>query len=86
MKCMQIMAEDVIPHFRAPDGKPSYARRDRLGPLTRSEQAATVPEPALRPVARLDGGGLVETETAYIPEVLNGGGNGARPASTEKVG
>jgi hypothetical protein len=60
----------VIPHFREPDGKPSYMREDRPGAITRTEQAATVDRPALRPRARLGGDGLVETELAHIPEVL----------------
>ena len=76
MKCLQIMAEDVIPHFRAPDGKPSYAREDRPGALTRTEHAATVDKPELRPRARLDGDGLVDTQLAYIPEVREQAGNG----------
>ena len=42
LKCMQIMAEEVIPHFREPDGKPSYLRGDRPGAITRTEHAATV--------------------------------------------
>jgi len=85
MKCMQIMAEEVIPHFRAPDGKPSYMRADRPGAMTRSEHAATVARPELRPRARIDGNGLVETETAYIPELA--GGNGADPQQAqEQVG
>src|SRR5215208_1029673 len=86
MKCMQIMAEEVIPHFRAPDGKPSYAREDRPGALTLTEQAATVERPALQPRARLDGGGLVETRTAHIPEVANGSGNGVQPSRAGKIG
>ena len=68
MKCLQIMAEEVIPHFREPDGKPTM-REDRPG--------ATTPPSMWRPSrgraaapARFDGDGLVETELAYIPEVL----------------
>jgi hypothetical protein len=88
MKCMQIMAEEVIPHFREPDGKPSYLRADPPGALTRTEHAATVERPKLRPRARLDGDGLVETELAHIPEVVKGTApNGGAPAqSEEKVG
>ena len=90
MKCLQIMAEEVIPHFREPDGKPSYARRDRPGAMTLTEHAATVDRPTLRPRARLDGDGLVETELAHIPEVLERASNGSDPerkrgkAATEK--
>ena len=83
MKCMQIMAEEVIPHFREPDGKPSYAREEPLAARTRSEQAATVAQPELQPVARLDGGGLVETKTAYIPELAQR--NGGEPVRTQET-
>jgi hypothetical protein len=79
MKSMQIMAEDVIPHFRAPDGKPSYAREDRLGPMTLTEHAATVGKPELRPRARLGGDGLSDTELAYIPELAERQANGGDP-------
>jgi hypothetical protein len=44
-----------------------------------------VEKPALRPRARLDGGGLVDTQLAYIPELAsNGTGNGAEPARAEE--
>jgi hypothetical protein len=86
MKCMQIMAEEVIPHFRAPDGKPSYMRTERPGSLTLTEHAATVERPKLRPRARLDGDGLVETELAHIPEVSEATPNGGRAATEGKVG
>jgi len=68
MKNTQLMAEEVIPHFRAPDGKPSWARTEPLGPPTLAEQAATVEQPARQPVARLDGS-LVETRRAYLEEM-----------------
>ena len=68
MKNTYLMAETVIPHFRDPDGKPSWMRADPLGPATLTEHAATVPEPRLRPVARLNGS-LVETQRAYLEEM-----------------
>jgi alkanesulfonate monooxygenase SsuD/methylene tetrahydromethanopterin reductase-like flavin-dependent oxidoreductase (luciferase family) len=85
MKCMQIMAEDVIPHFRAPDGKPSYMRAEPAGAPTLTQYAATVERPKLRPRARLDGDGLVETELAHIPETLEATPNGGSGATQEKV-
>jgi hypothetical protein len=84
MKCMQLMAEEVIPHFREPDGRPSYARGDRPGPMTRTEHFATVGKPELRPRARLDGRGFADTELAYIPELADGAANGAAPESAEE--
>ena len=85
MKCLQIMAEEVIPHFREPDGKPSYMRAERPGPRTLTEHAATVGRPELRPRARLDGDGLVETELAHIPETIEAAPNGGAAATQEKV-
>ena len=43
------MAEEVIPHFREPDGKPMWAKEERLGKHTLTEHAATVGEPAIAP-------------------------------------
>jgi hypothetical protein len=62
------MAEEVLPHFREPDGKPSWARSEPLGAATLTEQAATVGKPDLQPVARLNGS-LVETRRAYLEEL-----------------
>jgi hypothetical protein len=70
IKNTQMMAEEVIPHFREPDGKPTWARQDRPAVATRTEHAATVGRPERTPIARLNGGGFVETERAYIPEVV----------------
>ena len=70
------MAEEVIPHFREPDGKPSWAKEDRLGPMTRTEYAATVGQPERRPLVRLDGR-LVDAELAYATEEgIHGRGGG----------
>jgi hypothetical protein len=68
MKNTQLMAEEVIPHFRAPDGKPSWMREEPLGPVTLTEHAATVGKPDLQPVARLNGS-LEETRRAYLEEM-----------------
>ena len=76
-KNMHLTAEEVIPHFREPDGKPTWARQDRLGAATVTEQAATVGRPPLKPVARLDGAGFTDTRTAHVPELADASGNGA---------
>jgi hypothetical protein len=68
MKNTYLMAEQVIPHFREPDGKPSWMREDPLGVATLTEHAATVGSPELQPVARLNGS-LVETQRAYLEEL-----------------
>jgi hypothetical protein len=76
----------VIPHFRAPDGKPSYAREDRPGAMTLTEHAATVKKPELQPRARLDGNGLIETQFAHIPEVIDAANGGEPEKAAEKAG
>jgi hypothetical protein len=59
-------------------------RADSLGATTRTEHAATVAQPTLRPRARLDGVGLVDTELAHIPEVIErASGNGGAPERSE---
>jgi hypothetical protein len=80
MKNTYLMAEEVIPHFREPDGKPSWAREEPLGAATLTEHAATAGKPELRPVARLNGD-LVDTQTAYLHEhqTTDGSGNGVAP-------
>jgi alkanesulfonate monooxygenase SsuD/methylene tetrahydromethanopterin reductase-like flavin-dependent oxidoreductase (luciferase family) len=69
LKNMEIMAEQVIPHFRAPDGKPVWAREERPAPSTQAERAARFGKtpPA---IARLDGVGFVDTTIAHVPELL----------------
>jgi hypothetical protein len=75
MKNTQLMAEEVIPHFREPDGKPAWAKEERLGVFTRTEHAAQVGQPELAPLAKLNGD-YTDTRTAYIPER---GADGAQP-------
>jgi hypothetical protein len=85
LKNMEIMAEQVIPHFRAPDGKPVWAREERPAPLTQTELAAQHGRPP-RPMARLDGVGLVDTSVAHVQEELDAAraaGNGGAPTPTE---
>jgi len=73
MKNMQILAEEVMPHFREADGKPTYARTDRVGPRTVAEHASLVGRPKLEPVVRLADGRDLDTRTAHVPEVLGDG-------------
>ncbi len=86
LKSMQIMAEQVTPHFRDPDGKPSYAKQDRPGVMTRTEHAATVGRPERRPLVHLDGGPPVDAETAYVAELFERGhGPGEQPGGNGSV-
>jgi len=64
-----MLAEEVIPHFRPPDGKPVWAREERPAPHTLSEHAATVGKPKTAPLVRLDGVGLIDSTTAHVPEL-----------------
>jgi len=68
-KNMEMLAEEVIPHFRPPDGKPVWAREERPAPHTLSEHAATVGKPKTAPLVRLDGVGLIDSTTAHVPEL-----------------
>ena len=71
MKNMQIMAEEVIPHFRAADGKPAWAREDRPAPMTAAEHAAVVGHPKLEPVVRLADGTDLPARTGHVPELAD---------------
>ncbi len=73
MKNMQIMAEQVMPAFREPDGKPDHLREDRPVAETHSGRAATIAAPALQPVVRLSDGRDLPTATGHIAEVLADG-------------
>ncbi len=88
LKNMEILAEQVVPHFRAPDGKPVWAREERATPHTLAELAAQHGRPE-RPLVRLDGVGLVDSTTAHVPEILDAAhaatGNG-KPGAPEHVG
>ncbi len=62
-------AEEVIPSFRASDGKPVWAREERPAVHTLTEHAATVGKPKAAPLVRMDGVGLVDSATAHVPEL-----------------
>ncbi len=71
MKNLQIMAEEVIPHFRDPDGKPEYARSERTAPHTVTELAAVYGRPRIEATLRLADGTDIPTATAHVPEVAD---------------
>ena len=71
LKNMQIMPEDGSPHCRrATAGRPVWALAEPAVPATASEFAATVPEPALAPKARLNGG-YIDGRTGHLAEVAD---------------
>ena len=71
MKNMQIMAEEVMPHFRDPDGKPVWAKTERVAPHTHAEHAALVGRPKIEPKARVAGDEYLDGRTGHIPEVID---------------
>lgn len=68
-KNLTIFAEEVMPRFRGPGGKPSWDRTDRAGFRTRSEYGATVGEPRFVPQSIVEGVGPVDIRTAHVPEL-----------------
>ena len=71
MKNMYLFAEEVMPHFRDPDGKPTWAKSESLVPTTYSEHAAVVGKPKLLPKARIGVDEYLDSLTGYIPEVID---------------
>ena len=70
MKNMQIMAEEVMPHFRQPDGKPIWAREEPKVPTTLSEQAATI-KPKLAPRVRIAEDTFIDPRVGHLPEEMD---------------
>ena len=68
-KNMTLFAEEVMPRFRPPGGKPVWDRSEGAGFKTISEYGAQVEEPLARPTVRLHGTGVVDIRTAHVPEL-----------------
>jgi hypothetical protein len=66
---MTIFAEEVMPRFRAPGGKPIWDQSGGEAWKTISEYGARVEEPLARPTARVAGTGIVDIRTAHVPEL-----------------
>jgi hypothetical protein len=62
-KSMTLFAEEVIPRFREPDGKPVWARADDRLPRTNAEWAA-VGQQRATPRVGMPGDGVVDLEAA----------------------
>ena len=88
MKNMAMIAEEVMPHFRAPDGKPVWAKEERAAPFTRSELAAQKGKPPTARV-RIDGAGYIDPAVGHIPELMDAAkasnGDGRSRADTEET-
>lgn len=70
-KSLTMMAEEVIPHFRGPGGKPVWAQDDMRPAPTHAEFGATrnpVPAESI-PKTRIPGVGVVDLRTAHIEEL-----------------
>ncbi len=70
VKNMHLFAEEVMPYFREPDGKPVWAREEPALPATAAERSALVPKPPLQPKALVDDVYL-DARTGWLPEVLD---------------
>ncbi|HTX47122.1 MAG TPA: LLM class flavin-dependent oxidoreductase [Solirubrobacteraceae bacterium] len=69
-KSMGLFAEQVMPRFRPPGGRPIWARgEDRRKYTTASECAALAGAPRAIPAARLADGTIVDVRTAHVPEL-----------------
>ncbi|HWI22031.1 MAG TPA: LLM class flavin-dependent oxidoreductase [Baekduia sp.] len=69
-KTLAIFAEEVMPHFRPPGGKPVWARGEDSRPfMTASECAAVTGGAKAIAAAQLADGSLVDTRTAHVPEL-----------------
>ena len=69
LKCMQILSEEVFPHFRE-NGKPVWQNAPRPAPHTVSEFAARENSPAYQPSIRMEAGAApVDPRLAHVPEI-----------------
>lgn len=68
-KSMTLFAEEVMPKFRAPGGRPAWDKTERAGYRTISEYGATVGVPPFVPQSVVEGVGPVDIRTAHIPEL-----------------
>ncbi|TDD82846.1 LLM class flavin-dependent oxidoreductase [Actinomadura rubrisoli] len=68
-KSLTLMAEEVIPHFRGPGGKPVWAEDDLRTAPTHAEYGALRTEALSPPKARIPGLGVVDVRTAHVEEL-----------------
>lgn len=65
-KSLTLLAEEVIPHFREPDGLPVWARHQSAGYTSITEAVAREGEPLGRPTVELPGRGRVDAFRAPV--------------------
>lgn len=68
-KSLTLMAEEVIPRFRGPGGKPVWAIDDQRPATTHTEYGAYGYEPEAIPEARMPGFGVVDVRTSHVDEL-----------------
>lgn len=68
-KSLTIFAEQVMPRFRAPGGKPSWDTTTRAGYRTISEYGAIAGEPQFIPQSIVQQVGAVDIRTAHVPDL-----------------
>lgn len=68
-KSLTLMAEEVIPQFRGPGGRPVWAERDPRVAPTHAEYGAVKTEPEKVPQARVPGIGVVDVRGAHVDEL-----------------
>lgn len=72
MKQMQIFSEEVMPHFRAADGKPEYMRRQRPAPHTVGERAAVFGKPKYAAMSKVTGlDEAIDHRISHLPEIID---------------
>jgi alkanesulfonate monooxygenase SsuD/methylene tetrahydromethanopterin reductase-like flavin-dependent oxidoreductase (luciferase family) len=72
MKGMQLMAEEVMPLFREPDGKPDYLKKPALIPDSYAERSAQFGKPKYPAMTRIDGlDEPVQNRESHVPELID---------------
>lgn len=67
-KSLTLMAEQVIPKFRSPGGKPIWASDLRPAP-THAELGARLAEPEAIPQARMPDAGVIDVRTGHVDDL-----------------
>jgi alkanesulfonate monooxygenase SsuD/methylene tetrahydromethanopterin reductase-like flavin-dependent oxidoreductase (luciferase family) len=68
-KSLTLFAEEVLPRFRAPPGRPVWAEHDARAPTTWSEWSAMDGEDAAVPEARVKDAGVLDVRSSHVPEL-----------------
>jgi alkanesulfonate monooxygenase SsuD/methylene tetrahydromethanopterin reductase-like flavin-dependent oxidoreductase (luciferase family) len=68
-KNTMMFAQEVMPHFRPPGGRPAWAEAHRPGFETQAEFGARRPDPPRPALARIAGEGVVDVHTAHVDDL-----------------